>query len=381
MAKAKRGNSEGSISLRPDGRWVARITVGWENGKPKRKAFYGKTRQEVASKLAAGIRTRDQGLTLHNEKQTLGDFLNQWLADVIEPKVRPSTYRSYEQIVRNHLIPGLGKLPLSKLTPQDVTKFLRAKHDAGISAEHLRRVLRASLSYAVRFDLAPRNVASLASCPTKEKADIKYLDPDQARRFLKAIQGHRHEALYTVALAVGLRLGEALGLKWSDLDLQNGSLTVSRQLQRVKGKLVYVETKTRNARRSIPLPAFAVQSLQNLWARQQMQDKELAGDDWQENGLVFTSSIGTPADPRNVRRSLTKVLADNKLPELRFHDLRHSCATLLLSQGTDPRTIMQTLGHSQITLTLNTYSHVIPALQRDAADKMDSILQCDIYNR
>ena len=322
--KSKRGNAEGSISLRPDGRWVARVSVGYVAGKPQRKAFYGSTRQEVAAKLAAAIRNHDLGLTLHDERQTLATFLDQWMKDVNEPKLRASTYRSYEQIVRNHLIPGLGRIPVSKLTPQEVTKFLREKHESGISAEHLRRVLRAALTYAVRFDLAPRNVAALASCPRRTKAEITYLDPDQARLFLSSIKGHRHEALYTVALAVGLRLGEALGLKWSDLDLKTGNLTVARQLQYVKGKLIFVETKTRNARRTVPLPAFAVEALQNLWARQQMQDKAFAGKSWNENGLVFTSEIGTPADPRNIRRSLSAILTEHKLPHLRFHDLRHS---------------------------------------------------------
>jgi len=150
---------------------------------------------------------------------------------------------------------------------------------------------------------------------------------------------------------------------------------VRRQVQRVNGKLSFVEPKTANARRTVPLPSFAVEALQSLWARQELQDKPFAGQKWQDHGLVFTSSVGTPCEERNVRRSLAAILMANGLPPLRFHDLRHSCATLLLSQGTDPRTIMQTLGHSQITLTLNTYSHVIPALQRDAADRMESLVR------
>lgn len=154
-------------------------------------------------------------------------------------------------------------------------------------------------------------------------------------------------ALFTVALAVGFRLGEAFGLNWTELDLQSGTLAVARQLQRVKGKLTFIEPKTRNARRSIPLHAFAVEALQELRRqRQQLQDMPFAGDKWTNHGLVFTSGIGTPADPRNVARTLTAFLKANKLPKIQFHDLRHSCATLLLSQGTDPRTIMQTLGHS-----------------------------------
>lgn len=373
--KQRRGNNEGTITHRKDGRWEARVTVGWRDGKLQRKSYFGKTRQEAAEKLTAALRARQQGLTLHDERQTVGSFLTHWLEEVVQPKSRYSTLRSYKQIVNNHLIPGIGNIPISKLSPQSVSAFLKSKHDDGISAEHLRRVLRAALSDAVRWDLIPRNVASLAACPKRSKAEIRYLDPDQARQFLDAIKGHQHEALYTTALAVGIRLGEALGLKWTDLDLQSGTLTIRRQIQRVHGKLQFVDPKTSNARRTIPLPEFAVKALQSLWVRQQLEDKELSGEKWQDHGLVFTSSIGTPCDERNVRRSLTKILCTNGLPKLRFHDLRHSCATLLLSQGTDPRTIMQTLGHSQISLTLNTYSHVIPALQREAADRMQTMFE------
>ncbi len=368
MSNRKR-NGEGSIYQLPNGKWRAAITIGHN----KRKTFTGDRFADVQKRLTEARRNLDRGMPSQDGKQTLRVFLNRWLADVVEPSVRPATLRSYEQIIRNHLIPGLGQIALSKLTSQAVSSFLKQRHDLGISAEHLRRVLRAALNQAIKWDMIPRNVASLASCPKRQKKEIRYLDPQQAVKFLQAVKGHRHEALYSVAVAVGLRLGEALGLKWSDINFQDQTLTVRSQLQRVKGKRQLVEPKTAKGRRVVPLPGFAVEALKDLKLRQELQDKPLAGDRWQENDFVFSSSLGTPCEERNIRRSLKDVLKASELPLLRFHDLRHSCATLLLSQGTDPRTIMETLGHSQITLTLNTYSHVIPALQREAADKMQAI--------
>jgi integrase len=365
----KKRNGEGSIYQLPNGKYRAALSLG--NG--KRQTFTGDKFADVQTRLIEAMRNRDLGLRSVDGRQTIKAFLTMWLSDIAKPTVRPATYRSYEQIVRNHLIPGLGKIVLTKLTAQTVSAFLKDKHDEGISAEHLRRVLRAALNQAIKWDIVQRNVASLATCPKRQKREIRYLDPKQAATFLQAVRGHRHEALYTVAVAVGLRLGEALGLKWDDIDFVAESLTVRFQLQRVSGKPQLVAPKTARGRRTVPLPRFAIEALRDHRLRQELQDKLLAGDRWQDNGFVFASTIGTPNEERNIRRSLTQILQANSLPDLRFHDLRHSCATLLLSQGVDPRTIMETLGHSQITLTLNTYGHVVPALQRDAADRMQSL--------
>ncbi len=375
----KRGQNEGTIFQRSDGYWVSRISLGYDTGKGTRKqrTFYGKTKEEVRRKLTEAQRGNDLGLNVKPESQTVGKFLSTWLEDVARLRVRPSTFRSYEQILRNHLIPGLGRIQLQKLTPKDIQEFLNAKHSEGISSEHLRRVLRAALSQAVKWDLVPRNVATLVVAPKRPKHEFAYLEPDAARKFLEAAKGHRHEALFTVALSVGLRLGEALGLKWDDIDLQNGSLSVRRQLQRRKGKIEFSEPKTAKARRTIPLPAFAVTALLEHRGKQ-LEEKLMNIDRWTEYNLVFASSVGTPAEERNVRRTLVALLQKCGLPPMRFHDLRHTCASLLLAQGTDPRTIMETLGHSQIALTLNTYSHVLPSLQRDAADKMQKMFESAI---
>lgn len=371
----KRSNGEGSIFRRADGKWVAKVSLGYDlvTHKRLRKTVYGRTKQEVRAKLTDLLSKSDKGVTVNTRSQSVASFLNHWLKDVVKHKVRASTYRSYEQIVRNHLIPGLGKLTLEKLAPQVIQSFINTKAETGISVEHLRRVLRAALNQAMRWELIVRNPATLVSVPRKAKFQYQYLDVEQAKKFLQAVKGTRHETLFTVAIAVGMRLGEALGLQWSDISFESQTITIRHQLQRIEGKLTLVEPKTDKARRTIALPSFAIDALRAHRARQ-LEMSLYCADVWQKSDLVFTSSIGTPADPRNIRRTLAQILADHDLPKLRFHDLRHTCATLLLAQGTDARTIMETLGHSQITLTMNTYSHVMPQLQRDAAEKMDQML-------
>ena len=199
------------------------------------------------------------------------------------------------------------------------------------------------------------------------------MTPEQARAFLDAAHGQRLEALYAVALALGLRQGEALALRWVDLDLDAGFVTVRAGLQRVAGRLVLVEPKTPKSRRTIAAPPIVVAALRAHRSRQ-LQDRLAAGAAWQDLDFVFCTQTGGPLDSRNVTRDFQRSLAKAGLPHMRFHDLRHSCASLLLAQGVHPRVVMETLGHSQIALTLNTYSHVIPVLQREAADRMEAAL-------
>jgi integrase len=202
---------------------------------------------------------------------------------------------------------------------------------------------------------------------------MRSLDPDEARTFLATVKGDRLEALYSVALSLGLRQGEALGLLWENVDLDTGILKVRTALQRIEGKQQLVEPKTAKSRRNIIMPEVTITSLRTHRIRQ-LEERLAAGTRWKEQGLVFTSTIGTPLDQRNSFRLFQEALQRAGLPHIRFHDLRHTCASLLLAQGVHPRVVMETLGHSQISLTMDTYSHVIPALQRDAADRMNALL-------
>ncbi len=379
--KAKqRGHNEGTITQRNDGTWEAKISLGYQvglDGTPKRvrKSFYGKTRKEVSAKLNKALEDHWHGLPVAVERQTVGQYLDRWLSDVVQPSVRPKTHHSYAQLVRLHLTPGLGHHQLSVLAPQHFQAFLNDKLAAGLSprtVQYLRAVLRRALGQALKWGLVARNVATLTEPPRSVHHEMKFLTPMQARSLLDAARGDRLEALYAVALAVGLRQGESLGLRWSDIDLDAGTLTVRTALQRVDGALMLVEPKTETSRRTLSIPPTVIAALRAHRDRQSFEQAK-AGPRWIETGLVFTTPKGTPLDSRNVTRRFKALLHTAGLHDMRWHDLRHSCASLLLAQRVPYRVVMETLGHSQISLTMR-YSHLIPELRREAADSMERLL-------
>jgi len=235
---------------------------------------------------------------------------------------------------------------------------------------HALATLRSALGTAEKWELVPRNVAALVDAPRIKRYEAQTLTSEQARELVKATAADRLSALYTVALALGLRLGEALGLGWEDVDLANRRLRVRRSLQRIDGKLQFVETKSEHSNRTLRLPAVCVSSLARH-AESQSRERAWAGSKWIESGLCFTSRVGTPLDGPNVTHQFQRLLEAASLPRMRFHDLRHSAATLLIAQGVHARTVMEILGHSQIAITMNLYGHVLPELHDEAAEKMD----------
>jgi integrase len=373
----RRGANEGNIYRRADSRWEARLNVGYRGGKRIRKSFYGRTRREVQVQLSAAQRELAQGLSPSDARVTVGRFLERWLNDAVRPAVRPSTLRSYEMHVRLYLVPDIGRLPLARLSPIEVQGMLNDRLKSGLSARtvhHIRAVLRRALNQAIRWGLISRNVATLVDGPRVERHHVRAISPSEARALLEAVTGDRLAALYTVALAVGLRQGEALGLSWDDVDFEGGSLTVRKALQRIDGALRLVEPKTTRSRRTVAMSSVVAAALRQHRTRQ-LAERLAAGAEWRDSGLVFTSSLGAAIDGSNVTHRLHRLLADAGLPQMRFHDLRHACASLLMAQGVHPRVVMETLGHSQIGLTMNTYSHVLPSLQRDAADRIGALLE------
>ncbi len=341
-----------------------------------RKHFYGGTRAEVQKKLALALHAVETGTLADARGLSTGEFLDQWLTDVVRPHVRQWTYRGYEVHVRLHLKPALGRVPLAKLTPQQIQQLINAKTRSGLKPKSVRYILgtlRSALNQAVRWDLISRNPATLVDGPRVEQFEIQPLSPDEARQFLSSIKGDRLEALYSVALTMGLRQGEALGLRWQDIDVEMGYMRISKQLQRVDRKLQLVEPKTKRSRRTLAMPAVINRALMEHRVRQD-HERAKAGERWVNTELVFTTPIGTGLEGTAVTKDFHRKLSRARLPQRRFHDLRHSCATLLLVQGVSPRVVMDVLGHSQIALTMNTYSHVIPDLRRDAAQRMDDLL-------
>jgi integrase len=419
----RRGRGEGSITQRADGRWMARVDLGWTDGKRRRKTIYGRTRKAVADQLPKILQAAHQGAVVTDERQTVEKHLQAWLKHK-QTRLRPRAFATYQQAVDLHLTPGIGKVAIARLTPQHVDAWFQTHQAAGASARtirYARAVLRAALNQALRWSLVSRNAAALVDPPRHKAREIQPLTPDEARTLLVAVKEHRLNALVSVATAIGLRLGEALGLRWCDVNFGTGTLSVNQALERsggdytvrralilerrelrrrfavapkrsaerrglraeiaalqkrwrlVRTTLHTTEPKSARSRRTVRMPAVVVSSLKAHRTRQR-EDRLAAGAGWTDSGFVFTSPIGTPLDPRNATRQFRAIVTDAALPPIRFHDLRHTAATLLLAQGVDARTIMETLGHSQISLTMNTYSHVLPALQAEAAAKMDAIL-------
>jgi integrase len=313
------------ITKRKDGRYMARYTIYTPDG-PKRKMIYGRKYKEVERKLAEARGDAARGITYDAGSTTVGDYLIGWLADSVRDTVRQRTYERQESIVRVHLIPSIGREKLKTLTPAHVRSLYRLKLDTGLAPRtvlHIHRTLSKALKQAVMDGLIPRNAAASVKPPQPRREEIRPLNREQVCVLFEAVRGDRLEAMYIVAVTTGLRRGELQGLKWEDLDLEAGTLQVRRTL-------------------------------------------------WQEHGLVFPSSVGTPISGGNLNRAFKATLQRAGLPKsTRFHDLRHTCATLLLKQGVNPKFVQELLGHADISLTLNVYSHVLPDMGDAAAGAMD----------
>jgi integrase len=374
----KRGNNEGSITRRKDdGRWMARYTVYTAKG-PKRKTLYGKTRAEVAAKLTKAMSDRDGGLIFDAGNLTLDEYLDRWLIDSLRGTVRASTCVRHEVNVRVHINPALGRVKLKGLTPAHVRGLHREKLDAGLAPATVRKIhstLHKALSQAVADGLIPRNAAAVKA-PRPVPKEINPLSAEEARALLEAAVavGDRFEALYVLAITAGLRRGELLGLRWEDADLKRGVMRVGRALVREGGGYRPGNTKTKRGRRSIRLTPRAISALKAHRKRQLEEKMKFAGL-WRDHGLIFATQVGTPVNPENlVKRSFKPLLRRAGLPEIRFHDLRHTCATLLLGGGVHPKLVQELLGHATVAMTLDTYSHFLPSMGDQTARAMEATL-------
>ena len=376
MVKRNRARGEGTIGRATDGRWVGRLSVGYQDGKQRRKSVYATTRREAHRKLTVLLNRQQTGQVIPAERQTLASYLDRWLEDVVRPSVRPLTHDSYETQVRVHIRPAIGRIPLSRLAPSDVQAFLNRKLEGGLSprsVQYLRTVLRRALAQAVKWDLAARNVAALTNPLAVPKTAVNPFSPDETRKFLEAVADEPFEACFVVAATAGLRRAEVLGLPWSHVDLERGQLQVRGALQRVGGKLQLVETKSGRSR-VVRLITRAVDALKRHRARQ-LELRLAAGQEWRNvEGLVFTNRKGTALEPRTVIRAFKRILAEAELRDVRFHDLRHGAATMMLSEGVNPKVVQEMLGHSQIGVTMDCYAHVFPDLQSDAVSRMNALL-------
>ncbi|MEJ7815671.1 MAG: site-specific integrase [Rubrobacter sp.] len=376
----KNGNGEGSIyphkrngkKVGYRGAYVVQTLEG-----PKRRYVSGKTRDEVHDKLIEALGNRSQGFVFDAGSLTVGEYLTRCLKDSVRGTVRVSTYEVHRHMIEPHIVPTLGRLKLKDLNPAHVRGFYREKLDSGLSAATVRKmhsVLRKALKQAVMDGLIPRNVCESVKPPKIERKEITPLDREQAKALLEAAGGDRLAALYVLAVHTGMREGELLGLKWEDADLERGVLRLRRALVREGGKTALGDLKTAKSRRSVRLTRAAADALRSHLERQ-LEEMGRLGSLYQPGGLVFATESGTLINPSNLRnRSFKPLLKRAGLPDICFHDLRHTCATLLLSQGTHPKLVQELLGHATIAMTLDTYSHFLPSMGDQTVRAMEAAL-------
>ena len=369
MAK-KAGQNQGSITKRKNGTYMVQITVDG-----KRITKYFKTKKEANKWRIERLNKIQNGLFYSGPKLTLEEFFEEWLI-ARKDSIKPKTLNQYRQIVGSHINPTLGKIKLNELQPAEIQALYNEKVNAGIGTRTVRlihSVLHCALGHALRLGIIYRNPSDAVYKPKAQKTEMQILDENQVRSFLIAARGKRLEALYKVAITTGLRKGEILALKWSDLDWRSGQLNIQRQVQRVPGSgLVFTEPKTKAGRRMIVLGPDTVLGLKEHFKRQ-LAEIEFMGDKWQDYDLIFPSSIGTPLSHSNQHKKFKRLLEEANLPNIRFHDLRHTAASLMLKQGISVKVVQERLGHSDAAMTLNVYSHTIPGMQKEAAKKMDEI--------
>lgn len=389
MAKnSRRGNGEGTITRRADGRWEARITL--LDG--RRKSFYGRTRQEVAARLTQAQHDQGTGLPIiTNERLTVNQYLAQWLEAMQPPRVRASTHRRYRQLL-DHAVAAFGELRLTRLTSAQLRLFyarlLRGDGNTNESKDvlsattvhHVHTVLRQALEGAVNEGLIATNPADRIDPPKLRRPAIELFTLEETQRLLDAASGNRLEALYTLSVTTGMRAGELLALTWRHVHLDTGKLQVVASLQRMQkesgagDEWLPGEPKTERSRRQIALSQTAIAALR-AHRNRQLAERLAVGAAWQEHDLVFCNQFGQSLNPLGLNRyEFRRVLRKAGLPLRRFHDLRHTAATLMLLGVVPSKVVSETLGHSTIAITLDIYSHVLPDMQAQAAGVMDALL-------
>jgi integrase len=380
MTERRGAQGRSTIIKRPDERWHGYVSMGTKgDGKRDRRHVSARTRAEVVTKVRALETKRDAG-SAHaaGKAMKVEEWFTYWVDTIAPARVRPRTLESYRSMIRLHILPRIGQRRLDQLMPEHLEQMyaeLLASGRSPATVLRVHRVLHRALKIAVQRERVARNVATLVDPPKQRRAETPMpLDVDECRKVLAAAEGRRNAARWTVALALGLRQSEALGLQWRDIDLDVGKLSVRRGLHRVDGKgLMFEEPKTPRSRRTVALPGPLTVALRKHRETQHLE-RMVAGSDWQDFDLVFAQPNGRALDKHSDYEAWTRLLADAGVRHIRLHDGRHTAATLLLSAGVHPRVVMELLGHSQMRTTTDIYSHVMPALAQEAADRMGTTL-------
>jgi len=380
MSNKRNDNGNGSTRKRADGRWEGRYTVGFDpkTGKLIQRSVYGKTQKEVRQKLKAILADLDQGTYVEPTKLTVGEWLDIWLNEYTV-NVRPATRGAYEEHVRVHLKPYLGRIRLDQLAPHQIQQayndLLRKRGLSPKSVKNIHGVLHRALERAVKVGYLKTNISESAVIPKAEKTPLTTMEDTDVAAFLKAIQGHPFENVMFVTVFTGMREGEVLGLTWDCVDFERNMLLVNKQHNRAKGEKEYHFSDLKNSKaRTIT----AAQEVMNVLKRQQELQKnwkKIAGPAWENSkNLVFTNETGRYINNKTLYMTFKRIVKELGMPDLRFHDLRHTYAVNSLRAGDDIKTVQENLGHSTASFTLSTYAHATPGMKRDSANRMNDFI-------
>jgi integrase len=365
----------GQIIARGDRRWLIRVYLGRDRETNKRnyhnRTIHGSMR-EAQSYLTRKLRERELGRDLEGAKITLNEYLDRWLETAIRPRVRPKTFQDYQGMLHRYVRPILGERVLAGLRPPDLQTMYLQMTERGLSARTVRYahvVVKSAMQQAVRWRLLLENSADGLKVPQQQRNEMRALTVDQARTFLKAVEGTKYGPVLAVALTTGMRPSEYLGLKWQDIDWARQTISIVRSIRRLNGKWCFSDTKRSRSRRPIKLQGWIVARLRDLQTKASAHDLCLEGHD-----LVFKAPSGQPINADYLAKHFRSILDLAGLPRIRLYDLRHSAATIALAAGVSPKVVSEQLGHASTAFTLDTYAHVLPHMQDDAAARVEAML-------
>ena len=391
MARIRRDKGDGSIRQRSNGSWEGRYGYTDKNtGKRINKSVYASSQSEVKRRLKALIKDIDNLLDedeyVKPTNLMLGEWLDVWMKEYKKNSVSPATYTSYYHNIENHVRPHLGGMEIQKIRPEHIQMLLNKMSQGSAKQEPLapwtvlkvKNIISGAMEQAIRNQIIPYNPAKATVPPKLEQKDIRILSEMEQKLFMNAVKGHRLEALYLLALATGMRRGELMALTWDCVDMNNRSITVKSSISRIKdpdtgvSELIYADPKTKSGRRQVPILPSMIPVLQAHKKSQDIEKTE-AGFAWNSEGLVFCSIVGKPIEPRRVCMIMNKLMDVAGLPQLTFHALRHTFATRMLEANVPAKVVQDVLGHANVTLTLNTYSHVIGSTAHEQMAKIDRL--------
>lgn len=382
---------KGHIRKRGKKSWAIVLDLGRDGSGKRRQKWHSVrgNKKDAEAKLTALLNSLNVGDYVEPSRMRFKEYLDKWLADYAKHNVSPKTYERYADIIRNNVTPALGGIQLSKLNPLQLQAFYsdmltngRKDGRGGLSKQtvlHFHRLLHKALAQAVKWQLLARNLADAVEPPSPEANDMRALDEKETAQLFRMIEGTGLYVPVLLAVTTGMRRGEILGLRWQDVNLETGSATVVQSLEQTREGLRFKSPKTDRSRRAIALPMYTVEVLRAYKAEQAKQRLAL-GPAYQDHGLVCARADGSPTPPDTLSTNFASFIRRSKLPHLRFHDLRHTHATQLLKHGIHPKVVSERLGHSKIGITLDTYSHVMPGMQEEAAQKMDTALRIAVEN-